>query len=85
MLSIDHMLLDGAAEADPVLDALLDPCQLDMREFAHATFHSAAVPPIGRCRGARMSAVGSLGDAAEVHLGPLSPRGALFTLTATTR
>src|SRR5215467_14052816 len=35
-LSIDHMLLDDAAEADPVLDALLEPCQLDMSEVAHA-------------------------------------------------
>src|SRR5215467_2021231 len=35
-LSIDHMLFDDAAEADPVLDALLEPCQLDMSEVAHA-------------------------------------------------
>src|SRR5258705_6991936 len=30
MLSIDHMLLDRAAAADPVFDSLFEPCQLDM-------------------------------------------------------
>src|SRR6267378_530962 len=35
MLSIDHVLLGDAAEADPGLDALLEPCQLDVGELAH--------------------------------------------------
>src|SRR5258705_5272197 len=38
-LTVDDVLLGDPAEADPVLDALLDPHELDMCEFAHA------VPP----------------------------------------
>jgi len=67
MLSIDHVLLDGTAEADPIFDPHFDPCQLDMSELAHAMFHAllrfAVVPPSGCCRGARMSAAGPLGGA----------------------
>ena len=50
MLSIDRMLLDEAAEADPVFDPLLEPCQLDMSEIAHAIplalSRLEVVPPI---------------------------------------
>src|SRR5712691_920011 len=38
-LAVEDVLLCGATEADPVLDALLDPHELDMSEVAHA------VPP----------------------------------------
>src|SRR5260370_982914 len=38
-LTVDDVLLGDPAEADPVLDAVLDPHELDMRELAHA------VPP----------------------------------------
>jgi len=35
-LMVDHVLLGDPAEAEPVLEALLDPHQFDMGEFAHA-------------------------------------------------
>src|SRR5690606_16241521 len=34
---VNHMDLCNAAEADPVLDALLDPQELDTRKLAHGT------------------------------------------------
>src|SRR5438093_314815 len=73
MLSIDHALLDGAAETDPVLDALLEPCQLDMRELAHATSLLYVVPPIGRRRGVRMTGARSLGTSARCAFGVAVP------------
>src|SRR5215467_8500331 len=57
MLSIDHVLLDDVAEADPVLDALLEPCQLDIGKLAHAT-------PVfcrGCCRAADRTPTGAFG------------------------
>src|SRR5260370_29682126 len=59
-LTIDDVLLGDPTEADPVLDAVLDPHELDMREFAHAvppglsgnsrvsTSHSVPAPRIPR-------------------------------------
>src|SRR5258708_30581386 len=35
-LAVDDVLIDASTEADSVLDLLLDPQELDMREFAHA-------------------------------------------------
>ncbi len=35
-LAVDDMLIDDPTEADPVLDLLPDPQELDMREFGHA-------------------------------------------------
>src|SRR5262245_45803238 len=73
MLSIDYVHHDDAAEADPVLDTLLEPCQLDMSELAHVTSPASSeldvVPPIKRRRCVLMSGAGSLGRAHEVHLG----------------
>jgi hypothetical protein len=34
-MAVDDVLIDDPAEADSVLELLLDPQELDMREFAH--------------------------------------------------
>jgi hypothetical protein len=35
-MAVDDVFIDDPAEADSVLELLLDPQELDMREFAHA-------------------------------------------------
>ena len=88
MLPIEHVLLDRAAEADPVLNALLEPGQLDVSEARSC--HSPclarlevvlSIAPAGRVR---MSGARSLGRAPDVHRGR-RPRGALPGLSATTQ
>src|SRR5882724_3867013 len=72
MLPINHMLLDGAAEADPVFGSLLEPCHLDMSEIAHAISPASSrlevVPPIAPAGRVRMSGDRSLGRAPDGHL-----------------
>src|SRR5260370_19912964 len=52
-LTVDDVLLGDPAEANSGLDALLDPQEFDMREFAHA------VPPgsSGNSRGSRSRSI----------------------------
>jgi hypothetical protein len=43
-MAVDHVLLLGPAEPDPVLDALRDPQQVDMRELGCVAERAVGMP-----------------------------------------